>query len=804
MAKPMTIDAVVWVALWATVLLPVLGWLGHRTSATLAHRLLASGLLSLPAVLCLNLWMPHFAGVVLPRSSAAGWTPELSASLADFSWRAAGKFSGEPQQALELGRESGSTALTVLALLTLVWALGAVLFVSRLVARCVRVRSLVRSSRPVADRGSVDLASRCAGRLGLEGGVRLVRHDAVRIPAVAGWLRGVVFVPPSFDALALESQEAVLLHELAHLRRRDALLSLLAEAVACLLWFHPLVWKSARRLRDLQELAADREVLSNGVLPSSYAALLLRTFKAMTPSDHRAAAAVHSILGRSLLERRIRSILQTPKSELSASHVRSLGLATTCLVLSVVVAAVPGALSAAAAGSEPEPDLQVEKLEPEQLDELLRPVFIDTMADAYVAGAAVAVVHRGEVVYSRGFGRREVYGEVPVDPRTSIFRIGSVTKVLTGMALMQLVERGQVDLDADVNRYLDTPKVPDAFGKPVRVRDLLTHTAGFDQIGLGRHARSAEEVLPLGEFLDGNLSRIRPPGEIGVYDTYGITLAGLIVERVSGSGYEEFLQGNLFEPLEMHRSGISVPASLAADRVVGYEFRGRWFPQEWEYMNTAPASTVNSTVADMANLMIMLLDEGRFRGRQVLAPETVCQMLSQQHSNHPDHPGYGLTFWENRSHGVDAWSHGGSMTGFGSLLYLVPQHQLGVFVAYNQESGRLGTRVVSSLVDGLFSGLRPPPTLERVSATDLEQFVGTYANALHHHADPTRGWRRRPFEITATDDGLQFQGQTVHAIGPLSFQRDDGLRLTFHQDDAGEVDYLFVNQTVYERLDTPR
>ncbi len=435
------------------------------------------------------------------------------------------------------------------------------------------------------------------------------------------------------------------------------------------------------------------------------------------------------------------------------------------------------------------------------LDDLLRPVFINTMADAYVAGAAVVVVHGDRVVYQAGFGRREVFREVPVDPERTIFRIGSITKVLTAVAVMQLVDRDQVDLDADVNDYLTRLQVPDAFGEPVRVRHLLTHTSGLDQIGLGRHAASAAKVKPLAEFLSGNLIRIRPPEEVSTYDTYGITLAGLLIEEVSGLTYEDYLLQKILGPLNMPRSGIAVPKEFLDEVATGYEFLGQREAMDWEYMNTDPASTVNGTVTDMANFMIMMLNDGSFKGREVLKPETVRAILTQQYTNHPDQPGYGYGFWENRDWGIAAWSHGGSMTGFGSFLYLIPQHDVGVYVAYNQESGRLADVVISAFVAALIPGSETRPMRERMTTPiEPERFAGTYANSMYNHGDPTKGWRRRPFEVETTDDGIIFGGATAYPVGPLTFQREDGRLLTFRENERGEIVYMFVRQQVYEKL----
>ncbi len=438
------------------------------------------------------------------------------------------------------------------------------------------------------------------------------------------------------------------------------------------------------------------------------------------------------------------------------------------------------------------------------LDELLAPVFINKMADFYVAGAAISIVKDDRLVYTRAFGKRDVFAEVPVVADRTLFRIGSVTKTITGVAVMQLVDRGLLDLDADVNAYLSEFKIDDRFDEPVRVRDLLTHTAGFDQLGTGRHEEKGEDVRPLGEFLAENLVRIRPPREVSCYDTYAITLAGYLIEELSQLGYEAYLKRNLFEPLRMQRTNVYVPESLKSDVAVGYEFRGEWFPQRWEFMNTDPASTVNSTVTDMANYMRMLLNGGEFEGRQVLSRRSTEAMLSRQYGNHPELPGYGLTFWEDTAYGVDAFSHGGSMTGFGSYLYLVPAENLGVFVAFSQESGRLADQVISRLVaTALKDKVRKPEIRPRFSGgIELSRFTGSYADNMYNHSNPGQGWRRRPFELEADGKGnLVFNQRPAHPVAPLIFQRDDGLLLVFRENAVGEITHLLVRQTVYERLD---
>ena len=437
------------------------------------------------------------------------------------------------------------------------------------------------------------------------------------------------------------------------------------------------------------------------------------------------------------------------------------------------------------------------------LDKLLAPVFINKMADFYVAGAAISIVKDGELKYARGFGYSDVFAQERVKADRTIFRIGSVTKTLTGLALLQLVDQGKVDLNADVRTYLSDVRIDNKYSKPVTVRHLLTHTASFDQFGYGRHVSKREDEKSLADFLKNDLTVIREPGVLSCYDTYGITLAGHLVEKITGLSYEEYLTKHIFDPLEMHRSNIHPHKSLARDTAIGYGFTGSWNPERWEFMNTAPASTVNSTVTDMSRYMITLLNGGEFNGKRLLSEKLTRVMLERQHTNVSRLVGFGYTFWEDRKFGIAAFSHGGSMTGFGSLLYLVPEENFGVYITYNQESSRLANVVVKTLVDKFFAHRKIKRQNRARIDADVEQFTGTYANNLYNHSRPDRGgWRMRTTEVTATDKNgeLKFGGSVWQAVEPLVFQRDDGELLVFRKNRDGKISHMLLRQDVYERL----
>ena len=838
---PLLLDALLVSTVGGTLLL--LGALTFarlgRPSGDLRHQVVGHALFAGVAILALAIWMrPGPVGCLTASCEMDRTRADRAARAQQYhTAAAAGKF-GDLAPAARSADGTRSTAARrsvsasggaasippdgrswpsgIAGWIVLAWLAGVAVSLARIVRRRRLAARIVREARPV---GRPELAARFHdlargsgfGRGGDSdrgvghSGVRLLEHPTLAAPVVAGTLRPALLLPAGFEAGA--GADIVFLHELAHLRRRDPLVTLLGELAAACFWFNPVVRLAARRMRELQELAADNHVLREGIRPSRYARFLVDAFRELTRVGGAPIPNSHSIVGDCLMETRVRTILDpraahgVPSRPLTAAI--ALGSALVCGALAWAPAALQ-ARGVLTQQTRPAEGLERSLLHAAALDSIVRPIFIDHMADRYIAGAAISVVHEGRIVYQGGFGRREVFHEIAVDPDGTIWRIGSITKVLTGVAVMQLVDRGLLDLDAPVNDYLTGFQIPDTFDEPVRVRHLLTHTAGFDQSGLGRHVSSREEVRPMGEFLEEYLVRIRPPDVISTYDTYGITLAGYLVELVSGLSYEEYLKRHIFEPLDMHRSGVLVPPALEGDVATGYGFAGHWEAATWEFMNTDPASTVNSTVTGMARFAIMLLEEGRYDGRPVLSEASARAMLSRQWTNHPDQPGYGYAFWEDRSYGIPAFSHGGSMEGYGSFLYLVPEYDLGVFIAYNQESGSLPNVVLTGLVDALFPGRPDGPRLHPrlTERLDVSRFTGTYANSMHHHTNPEEGWRRQPFELEADAEGrLVFQGEPAFPVGPLAFQREDGLLITFREDERGEIAYMFVNQTVYEKLD---
>jgi CubicO group peptidase (beta-lactamase class C family) len=241
---------------------------------------------------------------------------------------------------------------------------------------------------------------------------------------------------------------------------------------------------------------------------------------------------------------------------------------------------------------------------------------------------------------------------------------------------MQLVEEGRLDLDRDVNNYLDF-RIPDAFGKPITMRHLMTHTPGFAERYRGIYEPDA--TTPLGQQLRGNIpARVYPPGSTMAYTNYGTALAGYIVERLRGRPFETLVQERIFAPVGMVRSsfGRPPPAPLARQLVSGYK-PGSREAYRFEVLGGAPAGALSATGGDMGRFLLMLMNGGQGANGRVLSPAGVQRMMEVAHRPVPmEQSGFGLGMIVSEQRGVRTAGHGGNLTTTATDLVMFPQHRL--------------------------------------------------------------------------------------------------------------------------------
>ena len=357
------------------------------------------------------------------------------------------------------------------------------------------------------------------------------------------------------------------------------------------------------------------------------------------------------------------------------------------------------------------------------------------------AGAAIAVVKDGALFFSKGYGFADVDKQLPVDPAHTLFRAASVSKVFTWTSVMQLVEQGKLDLDADVNTYLKDMKVPATFSAPITLRNILTHTTGLEDgfLGYALAPTIDKDRLSLRDFLvQHRATRVRPPttdfgdGSNASYSNWATALAGHIVESVSGMPYDDYVREHIFRPLGMTSSTFNepLPSDLAARLAKGYELNaGKFEPQPFELIhNFAPAGALTTSVTDMARFLTAHLEGGAVEGGRILKPETVELMHARTLSPDPSLNGSTLGFYELWANGHRVISHAGDTGQFHSILSLMPESHLGLFVVFNT-GGKVGAtpfKLERVFFEHYFPARLPQIKPPADAVQRNQRYVGTY------------------------------------------------------------------------------
>jgi CubicO group peptidase (beta-lactamase class C family) len=295
-----------------------------------------------------------------------------------------------------------------------------------------------------------------------------------------------------------------------------------------------------------------------------------------------------------------------------------------------------------------------------------------------IPGAVVVVVKDGQPLTMRGFGYADLKSHKLVDPEMTLFRPGSVSKLFTWTAVMQLVQAGKLDLDKDINTYLDF-KIPPRDGKPITLRNLMTHTAGFSETAKYLIEFGEKKPQPLGKILARwSPERIYAPGTMPAYSNYGASLAGYIVERVSGEEFNAYVARHIFAPAGMTRSSFDQPLPRALRPLMSRAYKtGTSDPQPYEVIGMAPAGAMASSGADMGRFMIAHLDH------RLLNPQTSQLMYASANKPYSALPAMALGFYHEDRNGLNIVGHGGDTVYFHSDLHLFLDKNVGLYISMN-------------------------------------------------------------------------------------------------------------------------
>ncbi len=380
-------------------------------------------------------------------------------------------------------------------------------------------------------------------------------------------------------------------------------------------------------------------------------------------------------------------------------------------------APAPAIVAAAATPKEAAPSHPLEARDLEAFfDGLIPPQLL--LNDA--AGVTVCVVKDGEPLLTKGYGYADFKAGKPVSGEETLFRPASISKTFVAVAVMQLVEGGQLNLDRDVNDYLDSPLPARRFPQFLTLRQLLTHTAGFEESVADDSTTPEDKPVSLHDYVHRDMPpQLFSPGTVVAYSNYGVSLAGYVVERVSGQPFADYVATHIFGPLGMTHSSFAQPPPepLGADVSLGYHTAGNPQTIPFEREVGVPSGGLSASAGDMGRFMRMLLNEGTVAGKQVLAPESVRAIFERQHIVHPAVNAMGLVFEGSNEGALAVIGKGGDNAAFHSDLFLLPASKTGVFVSINTaNAGRMRAIIRRAFLDRYFPAPASPPAAE---ATDL-------------------------------------------------------------------------------------
>ncbi|HQK16115.1 MAG TPA: serine hydrolase domain-containing protein [Polyangiaceae bacterium] len=389
----------------------------------------------------------------------------------------------------------------------------------------------------------------------------------------------------------------------------------------------------------------------------------------------------------------------------------------------------------------------------------------------HIPGATIAWVEEGNVRWLRGYGVADRETQRAVDERTT-FRIGSVTKLFVWTALWKLIEQGVIHLDDDVDEHLCGLSTPKRFSIPIRIRDLMNHTTGLESRRRGTYTDHEEELVPLEAWLGKEMrAQIRPPGRIESYSNFGTCLAARVVECREAMSFQQYFETRISTPLGLRDSTLEQPLPPAKQATAARGYRGRgdaWVHHPFEFIRLAPAGAMSASARDMAAFMLALLGHAP----HWMSATTLTSMLQTSHAPSSYLGGIAHGFFVGRRGSLRILWHGGDTRVFHSLLMLVPERGLGVFVSYNAQGGAQAYReLMSAVIDRLD---RTP------SATSAHWIVpssieGAYrssriAQSSYEKTEALMG----DLEIRRSKNGVTAANQFWVPVAPWVFRQENG------------------------------
>jgi CubicO group peptidase (beta-lactamase class C family) len=503
------------------------------------------------------------------------------------------------------------------------------------------------------------------------------------------------------------------------------------------------------------------------------------------------------------------------------------------VALSMLLSLTPPAAAQVrpAAANPPQPTaIQTQgPTDPAEFEAFLDAYLAGQMEEHHIPGVVFTMVKDGEVFFTKGYGYADLEKQTSIDPEETVLLNASLAKVFTAVGVLQLNERGLIDLNEDVRPYFTEFPLKTNFDEPLTFANLLTHTDGFESRMIGMSARTEADLLPLGELLEIYMpSQLYPPGKYMTYSDHASNLSGYLTQEISGLPFSQYMAENILLPLGMTSTVLaqSTPEELRSRLIVGYDYlNGHQEPSGMDYTRYEPGGGLRTTAADMNNFMLALLNGGKHAGVQILNPTSVEMMFTQQFTPHPKTAGITYGLFEHLENGQQLFLRDGDGAGTRTRMVLFPDQNLGFFISYNSGDSRLRLDIIGAFLDQYYpaAGSTDPVPMDGYQGR-ASQFSGTY-RPLH---EDTTSFAKSALlfsgliEVTDTDEGYLsitatglagpeddvmggFEGTSLWAeVEPLYFERVDGKgQLAFAEDESGRIVQMISGQgyhSTFEKL----
>jgi CubicO group peptidase (beta-lactamase class C family) len=427
-----------------------------------------------------------------------------------------------------------------------------------------------------------------------------------------------------------------------------------------------------------------------------------------------------------------------------------------------------------------------------EVESFADPLFEKKMKKYNVNGSSFVVVHNGKVVVNKGYGYADKEKKVPVNKDT-VFQIASVSKTFTALAVMQQVDKGKLKLDQDVQHYLGGLKIPNKTGKPLTLFDMLTYTSGVDfpDITTVIGPEYIHQYIPIKDFLPEHMPTvIRSPGEAYTYDNFAFLLAGYAVENVAGESFSQYMEKNIFKPLDMKSTSVRFTPDLLKRMATHYDPAGNPHPTNGHAPTDGPQGSILSTGEDMSKYMIMQLQNGKFGDKEIVSKKSMDMMHAYQVFADKTIPiatvGF-ETYFNDLANGQHVILKGGNMPGHSSLMVLVPEQKTAFFMSYNNDS-IMSKDVYEEFMDHYFPAPKTKKTLYLpLEEKEAQKYLGLYQNT---RAVAIRTYFTYENGALVMEEGTTGK-QVLKMIHPLLFEDTEGNKVAFKKNTAEEITYFY-------------